>query len=174
MGGGDGEPSCSCEAVGPCTKRDSSPRSANLFVRSLWKHKSRAKDLKGLAGLRVDGGDGEPPCSCEAVGPCTKRDSSPRSTKLFVRSPCNHEGRAMDLKGLAGLRVGGGDGDPPCSCEAVSPCTKRDRPPRSAKLFLGFFCNHEGRAMDLKGLAGLRVSYKEKGKGKKKVRAQGC
>ena len=103
---GEGETPCSCEAVGPCTKRDSPPRSAKLFVRSLWKHEGRALDLKGLAGLRVGVGEGETPCSCEAVGPCTKRDSPPRSAKLFVRSLWKHEGGAKFLKGLSGLRVG--------------------------------------------------------------------
>ena len=151
---GDGDPPCSCEAVGPCTKRDSPQRSAELFVRSLWKLEGRAKDLNGLAGLRVGGGDGDPPCSCKAVGPCTKRDSPGRSAKLFGTFIWKHEGRAEDLKGLPGLRVG-------TILLALlrwwGPRTTRDSPPRSAEVIKRIQYTPERRSEDPKRFHGLRV-----------------
>ena len=113
--------------------------------------------LKGFQGLRVGVGDGHSPCSFEAVGPCTTREIPPCSAQPLFGSIRTHGGRAKDLKGLPRLRVGRGVRDPPCSCEAVGPCTKRERPPRSVILFVRSLWKHEGRAMDLKGLAGLRV-----------------
>ena len=143
------------EAMKLRTTRESPRCSAQLFKTSIRKYKERAENLKGQ-GLRVGVGDGNPPCSFEAVGPCTTRESPPRSAQPLFGSIPTHGGRAKDLKGLPGLRVGTGVRDPPCCFEVLSPRTTRDSLPRSAKLFYRSIWKHEGRAEDLKGLLRLR------------------
>ena len=67
------------EAMNPRTMREIPRRSAHLFKTSIRKYEERTEDLKGLPRLRVGGGDGQPPCSFEAMCPRTTRHSHPRS-----------------------------------------------------------------------------------------------